>query len=101
MDKNTDRAKEIAIDLTSYLNSCDITVEQVKGIVYSACLKMANDKDKVLKKFLEERADPDMEMECNEDGVPLAESFIDWNEARIEAGDKFFQQYKEYEETWL
>ena len=62
---------------------------------------MANDKDGVLNKFLEERANPDMEMEYNEDGVPLADSFIDWNEARIEAGDKFFQQYKEYEETWL
>jgi hypothetical protein len=101
MDKMTDKANEIALELTDCFNSGDITVEQVRGIVYSACIKMANDKDEVLKKFLEEHANPDIEMKYNEDGLPLAESFIEWNEARLKAGDALFKRYKEYEETWL
>jgi cupin superfamily acireductone dioxygenase involved in methionine salvage len=101
-DTNEEKAREISKKCgMKYEDDQFRIVADSRPDCYAAAKEMANDKDEVLKKFLEEHANPDMEMEYNEDGVPLAESFIEWNEARLKAGDALFKRYKEYEETWL
>jgi hypothetical protein len=104
-DANAELAKllvdEVAGKQTDDWKVLEMTEKQLRANVYAALMLMAYKKDSALKKFFEEHANPDINMEYNEDGVPYADSFIEWNEARIEAGDKFFKQYKEYEETWL
>ncbi len=104
-DANTELAKllvdEVVGKQTGDWKVIEMTEKQLRANVYAALMLMASKKDSTLKKFFEEHANPDIEMKCNEDGVPLAESFIEWNETRLKAGDALFNRYKKYEETWL
>lgn len=106
MDKNTEKALNIAAEIMSDYPQkewCPITetVNSLRQLVYCACLMMAEAKDLAFKRFLIEHISSGVEVETNENGEPLAESFIAAGEARLKAAEEVFDQYKRFEETML
>lgn len=105
-DTNEEKANNITAEIMSDYPQkewCPITetVDSLRRLVYGACLMMAESKDLAFKRFLIEHISPNVELETNDDGVPLAESFIAAGEARLKAAEEVFDQYKRFEETML
>lgn len=105
-DANTEKSNEITKELTKDYPEKDwrpttITSTNLRHIIYTACLQMAEAKDLALKRFLIEYISPGVKVEMDENGEPLAESFIAAGEARLKAADEVYNRYKHFEERML
>ena len=68
---------------------------------YDAALEMAELKDKAIKQFFIEHMVPEEAVELNEDGQPLAESYIAVQMKRIKMGEEMFNIYKLFEKRFV
>ena len=75
--------------------------QEALNIGYYAAKEMAEVKDNAIKQFLIEHIFPDITIETNEDGEPLAESFVDASMKRFELAAQAFEAYKEFEKRLL
>ena len=64
-------------------------------------MKMAELKDKAIRQFFIEHIPTDVEIKTNEDGQPLADSFIKAQMRRIELAETMYNIYKEFEKRML
>lgn len=69
-------------------------------ITFKCAMEMAELKDKAIKQFFIEHVSPDIEVETNENGEPLAESFIEASEARFKAAERLYAVFKEFEDRF-
>lgn len=69
-------------------------------ITFKCAMEMAELKDKAIKQFFIEHISPGIEVETNENGEPLAESFIEASKARFDAAEKLYAVFKEFEERF-
>ena len=67
---------------------------------FESALEMAEFKDKAIKQFFIEHISPGVEVETNENGEPLAESFIKASEARFAAAEQVYTRFKEFEQRF-
>lgn len=79
----------------------DYDFQEALNIGYYAAKEMAEVKDNAIKQFLVEHIFSDITIETNEDGEPLAESFVDANMKRFELAAQAFKTYKEFEKRFL
>lgn len=101
-DANTEKAREISKKCgMKYEDDQFRIVADSRPDCYAAAKEMAEAKDAVLKQFLIEHISTDAVVETNENGEPLAESFIAAGEARLKAAEEVFSKYKKFEETML
>lgn len=99
---NENAAIYIACDNVEEYHVIKADGKEVLTHCYNECKKSALDmaelKDKAIKQFFIEHCCPDIEVETNNDGEPLAESFIKAQERRIELAEEMFAQFKKFEE---
>lgn len=69
-------------------------------ITFNYVIEMAELKDKAIKQFFIEHISAGVEVETNENGEPLAESFIEASKARFAAAEKVYARFKEFEERF-
>lgn len=67
---------------------------------FESALKMAELKDKAIKQFFIEHISPGVEVETDDEGQPLAESYIKASEARFAAAEKVYARFKEFEQRF-
>lgn len=79
----------------------DYDFQDTLNVGYYAAKEMAEVKDKAIKQFFIEHISPNMEVETNENGEPLAESFIEVNQKRFELAEEIFKRYKEFERGFV
>lgn len=72
-----------------------------KDDCYDAALQMAELKDKAIKQFFIEHVAPEEAVELNEDGQPLAESYIAVQMKRIKMGEEMFNMFKYFEKRFV
>ena len=68
---------------------------------YDAALAMAELKDKAIKQFFIEHIAPEEAVELNEDGQPLAASYIAVQMKRIKMGEEMFNIFKYFEKRFV
>ena len=101
-DANTEKAREISKKCgMKYEDDQFRIVADSRPDCYATALEMAEAKDAALKQFLIEHISTDAVVETNENGEPLAESFIAAGEARLKAAEEVFNRYKQFEERML
>lgn len=101
-DTNAEKAREISKRWgEKYEDDQFRIVADSRPDCYAAAKEMAEAKDLAFKRFLVEHISSGVEVETNENGEPLAESFIAAGEARLKAAEEVFDQYKRFEETML
>jgi len=69
-------------------------------ITFNYIMEMADLKDKAIKQFFIEHISPGVEVETDDEGQPLAESFIKASEARFAAAEKLYAIFKDFEEMF-
>lgn len=87
--KNKNIEKALEISNLWKRDECE-SPSQDECIAYDGAIRMAEAKDRAFKQFLIEHISLNVEVETNDDGEPLAESFIAAGEARLKAAEEVF-----------
>lgn len=99
MEDNKIKAMQICgCDTCARKRQCDLGGTYCEGM--EKAMMMADLKDRSIKQFFIEHISPGVEVETNENGEPLAESFIEASKARFAAAEKAYARFKEFEQRF-